>query len=50
MDIGIIGSADGPTSILVAGPGIDLVPFAIAAAVLVTGLVVYVIQRNRKKR
>lgn len=34
MDIGIIGSADGPTSVLVAGPGFDLVPFVIAAAVL----------------
>ncbi len=50
MDIGIIGGADGPTSILVAGPGIDLVPFAIAAAVLFTGLVVYAIQRKRSKK
>ena len=47
MDIGIIGGADGPTSILVSGPDIGTVLIGTALVLLVAGLIVYALQRRR---
>ena len=51
--IGIIGGADGPTAILVSGPGfIDGVIIGAIAGVLVTLAffgIIYLVKKNKKK-
>ncbi len=49
MDIGIIGGADGPTSILVAGPGIGTILFGTALVLLIAGLIIYTVRRKKSK-
>ena len=48
MDIGIIGGADGPTSVLVSTSS-DLWIYAAIAAVVVIVAVVLIIKKRRKK-
>ena len=50
MHIGVIGGADGPTSILVSGPGFDVVLLIIAGVALAAGFAIYTVRRKGKKR
>lgn len=49
MDIGIIGGADGPTSILVSGPDIASILIGAAVVLLIAGLIVYAVRRKKAK-
>ncbi|HWR23264.1 MAG TPA: hypothetical protein VN366_07270 [Feifaniaceae bacterium] len=49
MDIGIIGGADGPTSILVSGPNIGDILLGAALVLLIAGLIVYAVKRKKAK-
>lgn len=49
MDIGIIGGADGPTSILVSGPDIASILIGAAVVLLAAGLTVYAVRRKRRR-
>ena len=49
MDIGVIGSADGPTAIFVSGPGIGTILLCAALVLLVAGLIIYAVKRKKAK-
>ncbi len=49
--VGIIGGADGPTSIVVAGPDDgSLIFFGIAAAVVIAAAVILIYVKNKGKK
>ena len=49
MDYGIIGGADGPTSIIVSGPGDSYILYAITVIVIIVTVILSVIYGRKKK-
>jgi len=50
VSIGIIGGADGPTSILIAGPALGTVCLMLGAALAAAAVAIWLIIRRRKNK